>query len=146
MLIYKLSGITLLSIALLSLLWGAVIFRFPGILSRLLRKKVVLSQRNILLIATSLFAVSLPLGGTCAVLYKKPNDPFVFIFLTFFFLLFAVLIFLFGIVSLIFPQFLSWFLRKATQISRWKILFMMLLLIANSLFFTGLCAWLGKNF
>lgn len=145
MLIYKIFGVALISLSILSLIFGIVIFISPGLLSQLLRKKVVVSQRNILLGSTLLFTISLPLGAACAVIYRNPATPLIYVFLTFFFLLLAILSFIFGFFSLLFPQFLSWLLRKDSQLSRWKILIGMVLGSLACFLFTGIFAFLGKN-
>lgn len=145
MLIYKIFGVALISLSILSLIFGIVIFISPGILSQLLQKKVVVSQRNILLGFTSLFTISLPLGAACAVLYRNPTTPFIYVFLTFFFFLAAILSFIFGFFCLLFPQFLSWLLRNDSQLPRWKILIGMILSSLTFFLFTGIFAFLGKN-
>ena len=143
--IYKILGISFVSIAALSIIFGTAGLISPRIISQLFRRKIVVSRRNILLTATSLFSFSFATGGTCALLYRSPNEFFLCKFLGFFTLCLMPLSLALGVISLFSPHFLSWLLRKTTVSNRLTIFFGTLLLFSLFGILTLVFVFLDKS-
>jgi hypothetical protein len=141
---YKFWGIINISLAVLTLLFGAASLIAPRLFGKILRKNIVLSRRNILLRGSLLFSLFFSIGGSLAVLYRSPEEAFFFKFIGFFSLSLAIFSLIFGMISLFSPAFLAWLLRKVTHYHRGIILIATLLFPLLFFSITLLAGFLDK--